>query len=520
MSHEVNSPIAAIDIGSNSVHLAIGKISRFGGIEIIDSEKQSLQLGKALDDSGNLTIDAIQRTSDTIAALAKISHTYTSNVRIVATHATREAKNSDQLLAAIKSKSGMDVEIIDGIEEARLTFLGIRHGLPVGNGRCLAVDVGGGSTEIILAQSDKIEFVTSLKLGAVVLTKQFLSKEKPSDSDVAKARDYIRGQIAPLQSISKDAKFTQAVISSGTAKTIANIDVYLHHGEELDDINGHLMPANTIEKISARLLSLREPKKIKTRLNISQSRSEIITGGTLIIEEITRLFGVKNWQYSSYSLREGLIVDTIVREKMGEVVTADQLRLKSVESMADQFHADRKYSDHVALLATQVFEFLSGHFLGKQSQQELQTQLDLLRACCLLHEVGKFLSPLNYHRHSAYLVANAAVTGFTQAERYLIAYAILVHRKGGAKPEQLGWARLYYENISLISLLSVSLRLASCLNRTRNNLIHRLKMSASAKTFEISIIGSTGDITAEKQKLESELKPLGRKLNLDVILGQ
>ncbi len=519
MNQEDHSPIAAIDIGSNSVHLAIGKTSRYGGIEIIDSEKQSLQLGKALDDSGRMSVEAVQRTSDTIAALAKISHTYTKKIRIVATHATREAKNSDELLAAIKLKSGMDVEIIDGIEEARLTFLGIRHGLPVGQGRCLAVDVGGGSTEIILAQSDKIEFVTSLKLGAVVLTKQFLSKDRPSDSDIAKAREFIRSQIAPLQSISKDAKFTHAVLSSGTAKTLANIDVYLHHGEELDDINGHLMPAAIIEKISTRLISLREAKKIKTRLNISQNRSEIITAGTLIIDEITRLFGVKNWQYSSYSLREGLIVDTILREKTGMVTTADLLKLRSVQSMADQFNIDRKYANHVALLASQVFEVLCPYLLGKHSPQELQTYQDMLQACCFLHETGKFLSPLNYHRHSAYLIANASITGFTQAERYLIAYAVMVHRKGGTKPEQLGWARLYYENINLINALSVSLRVASCLNRTRNNLIHKLKLSASNKTFEISIVGSTGDITAEKQKLESDLKQLGRKLNLEVILG-
>jgi exopolyphosphatase/guanosine-5'-triphosphate,3'-diphosphate pyrophosphatase len=510
------SSVAAIDIGSNSVHLAIGRLLNNHGIELIDTEKVPIQLGRALDENSMLSADAIAKTATTIAALAQICQSHTKQIRVVATHATREARNTQHLIEAIRSRSGLNAEVIDGLEEARLCFLGVRHGLPVGQDKCLSVDVGGGSTEIILAQGDKIEFVTSLKLGAVTLTKQFLNKDKPTDQDLERLKHHIASQTASLNAIAKDARFQRAILSSGTAKTLANIDVYLHHGEELDEINGHQFSAEVLKNIMQRLIAMREPKKIRTRLNVSQSRSEIILAGALIIEQITKLFNVSAWQFSSYSLREGLIVDTLQKRNNLVVLPADQLRSVSLQTFAQNYRVDLAYSQHVSILAKQVYDFLEPILIGKQSADAKRHNLELLDAACLLHEIGKYLSPANYHRHSAYLVANSAAAGFTQYEKYLIGYTILNHRKGGAKPEMLGWEHLYYENLSRIALLSGCLRIATCLNRTRRAMVQRLRIASTQEGFEISVSQAMGDIEAEQRKLDAELKFLSKLFSCNV----
>jgi len=184
-----NNLTAAIDIGSNSIHMAIGRYVEGVGLEIVDTEKIGVQLGRALDANGRLHTEAIRKATDAVGDLKERSELFSADCRIIATHASRTAVNRDELVHSIKAATGLDVEIIDGIAEAKFTFLGIQQSILLEGSKVLAVDVGGGSTEIMVAQGDQMLFVTSLPIGAVTMTKMFLSKDKPTDGEINRLKD-------------------------------------------------------------------------------------------------------------------------------------------------------------------------------------------------------------------------------------------------------------------------------------------------------------------------------------------
>ena len=231
--------IGVIDIGTNSCHLLVADIGRQGEIAVLDTDKIPLRLGRHLNAQGELSAAGIANTKEAVERMKEICKGYRADVKAIATHAVRSAVNQHELIQAVYDSCGVLIDPIDGIEEARLIFLGMRFGLSLDHNSCLGVDIGGGSTEIICGTSSSISYVDSLKLGAVTMSMRFLN-DAPTDYKIEELQEFITTELESNIVPPEQLDFTTAIVSSGTGKALAAIDYYLRSGKTLKDVNGYV----------------------------------------------------------------------------------------------------------------------------------------------------------------------------------------------------------------------------------------------------------------------------------------
>lgn len=501
--------IAAIDIGTNSAHMVIAQMDHVGEMRVLDSDKVTLRLGQAIDASGNLTDDGIRRTVEALSHMQEIIAPYVkagATVRAVATHATREAKNHRRLLQEILKTAGVKVEMIDGIEEARLVFLGMRYGLALNSVSCLGIDVGGGSTEIIVARDDEIAYVSSFKLGAVTLTDKYFNAKGYTPEALEALREHVRSRLAPLPQEARRFSFTKALACSGTAKALAILHSRLYSKNDVSDPNGYILPRDDLFKISADFGRWLTPQRIKAETGMDQSRSEIIVAGTVILEEITRLLKVKEWVITSYGLREGLVADTFYRaygERSGEL---PDIQWHSVLQFAKRLQINEVHAIQVKRLALRLYELLWPHLRPGDTEEEHDANVKILKAAAYLREAGKFISTPQYHRHSQYLISNSRLPGFTESERTLMGFIARFHRKGLPSADHEDTKDLSASDLKRLRLLAAVVRLAAALDRTRQNRVLAVDLDVDAKAALTIVLrhdaGRQPDVELHKAKLE------------------
>lgn len=486
-SAELHEAVAAIDIGTNSVHMVVARMEGNGSLRILDTDKVTLRLGQALGPNSNISEEAIARVVETIRHMREIASGYSCRFRAVATHATRVANNHERLLNSIKDGTGIEVEVIDGVEEARLSFLGMRYGLSLHKTLTMGVDVGGGSTELIIACGEDIKFVSSLKLGAVVLTKKFFGEKGPSKSDIKDLEEYISDRLAPMEREVKKYSLEKAVIASGTAKALAMAHAVTKKQEPPKDINGYTIPAGEMTKLIERLAELKDPSKIREYTGLDQARSEIILAGALIVERISKIFGIKTWMISSFGLREGIVVDTFTRTMGMTTPDHEDIRWGAIHDYMRRLQLDETYSQHVADLALQIFDQTTERSFPKENRAARAAAREILRGAALLHEVGRFLSYSRYHRHSQYVIANSSLLGFTQNEKFLMSMVARFHRKAIPVSGADDMGQLPSKDLHKIQVLSGCLRLAAALNRTRQGRVKQIVCNVDKDTAEIVV---------------------------------
>ncbi len=496
--------IAAIDIGTNSAHMVIAEIDHVGEMRILDNDKVNLRLGKAIQADGNLSDDGIQRTVEALAHMQEIIRPFQATVRAVATHATREAKNHRRLLREVERTSGIKIEIIDGIEEARLVFLGMRYGLALNNIPCLGVDVGGGSTEIIVAKDDEIKFVSSIKLGAVTLTDRFF---KTSYSDLAfeALKDHVHARLAPLQQEMSGLSYDRTLASSGTAKAIAFLHAKLFGNASMSDPNGYVLPREDLFKIGSLFASLMTPQKIREATGLDHSRAEIILAGTAILEELTRLLDVKEWVVTSFGLREGLVADTFYRATDAPAGELPDIQWHSVLQFARRLGLNQVHAAKVKLLALRLYHQLAPLCLKALSNDSADADIKTLKASSYLREAGKFISNPHYHRHSQYLISNSRLPGFTESERQLTGLIARFQRKGLPSADHPDCIDLSSNDLKRLSFLAGILRLAAALDRTRQSRVDDIEVDASGHVVKLTLVHSSDrppDVELLKSRLE------------------
>lgn len=407
--------LGVIDLGTNSCHLVVAGVLANNEINVLDSDKIPLRLGQHLDDNGYLTDEAITQTIDTVSRMQEICNGHGARIKAVATHAVRSAKNQHLLISRVQESCGVLIEPIDGFEEARLIFLGMRFGLSLGE-RCLGVDIGGGSTEIIFAINGAIQSVISLKLGAVTMNRRFLSTV-PTPEEINELRKFIASQLLTTEPINH----TTAVISSGTGKALATIDHFLRTGQMLTDVNAYLLPQTNLEKIVNEICQLRASDKIRARFAIDKTRSEIILAGSLILLQIARSYRVEQWTVSSCCLREGIVLDTFDIDTDHHAT-----RRQSIIVLGDKYQIDRQHAQRVNSVSLKLLAKLQPCLLPAIDNRQTE---EMLTAAAYLHEIGKSIGYAKYHKHSSYLILHGQLLGFNQREKEIIARIARHHRK-------------------------------------------------------------------------------------------
>ncbi len=304
-------PIAAMDIGSNSIHLTLARVFSDGRVDVMSQIKDPARLAATRDARGQMSEEGIERAVGTLLRFRKVADQHNAEIRTAATAAVRAARNADVLLQRAASEAGVRIEIVEGAEEARLVYVGVQNGLPRhAHERLLCVDVGGGSTELLLGHAGHVRAVASVPVGSVVVTREHLETAASMRRAVTEARRVLERRLAHCGDPLRRLGFDVAIATGGSIQRIARMAQAHATGDGRGDLNGHRLPVEQLGRVT-RMLSNADSPGARLRLpGIDPERSESLLGGALVFEALSQVLGIQAWTLSTAALRLGLIVDT------------------------------------------------------------------------------------------------------------------------------------------------------------------------------------------------------------------
>lgn len=508
-----HATIAAVDVGTNSVHMVVARVDP-KGFHILTTEKEVVRLGEGSGGLDHLTPEAIDRGVDALRRMRQIADSQGAVIRAVATSAVREADNQQEFIDAVKTATGIGVQVITGPEEARLIHLGVGRSMNLGDDQVLTIDIGGGSTEFCVSSKGSIRITQSLKLGAVRMTDAFVPSGTLTDGGLRKMREKIRESFAPLAHDISRAGFSRVVLSSGTNETIARMASATRGGDEPVSFNGFRFSR---QELNAVVRSILEKETARDRLGLpglDPKRSDIIAAGSVILHEIARELGIDSFEFSEFALREGVLVDTA--QRLG-VLGAERVDAAhgSVLRLAQRCSVDMEHASHVAQLAGRILAAVSRHFEVDQSLRRL------LNASALLADTGKAISYSRHHLHSYYIIRNADLLGFSDLEIQVIALVARYGRKSQPKMSHAEFAVLPEERRHDVELLAGVLRIATGLDRAHDQSI--AEVSSSNKDGELVLTfrhgaGSSDHVELNLRSAQSQTQLLADYLGEQVVI--
>jgi exopolyphosphatase/guanosine-5'-triphosphate,3'-diphosphate pyrophosphatase len=481
---------AAIDIGTNSMHLVVARLAEHGGFELLTTEKEMVRLGQGGGEMKELAPEAIGRGLVALARMKEVAGSFGAvDIAAVATSAVREAHNRDDFLEPARAEIGVPVEVISGFEEARLIHLGVLQALPVFDRRLLVVDIGGGSTEFCVGKGHEVLEARSMKLGAIRLTQRFFADITDDETDgsvsrkaVKECRKYVRSALAPVAHELRGHQPEITVGCSGTASTLATMAL-ARRGERPHQLNGATMSAEELRELVVELTS----RTTRERLELSgldEKRVDIIVAGAILLEEIFRSFAIEEMTISEYALREGVLFDRFGGDADHEL---RGLRSTNVRRLANQLDPDPDHAEHTARLATELFDRTAAlHGLDDHDRE-------LLDAAAIVHNVGLFISHSSHHRHSYYVIRNSEqLTGFTNHEIELIAVTARYHRKSLPSEKHPEFAALSKPDRRRVSIIAGLLRIAIGLDRRHAASVRSVRVFIDDGRVRIEPVGDAG----------------------------
>jgi len=309
--------LAAVDIGTNSIHLIIAEVfPETGKFKILNREREMVRLGSGSGDMKFLSKEAIGRGLDTLKRYKALADAANAPVRAIATSAVREAINRNDFIDLVRDYTGIKVEVVSGVEEARYIYLGVLQALPVYDRKILLIDIGGGSTEFLIGRQRKILYDDSIRLGAVRLTNRFFDSEQVNPKAVEECRIHIKGVMKPVIREIRKFDFEQAVGASGTVVSVAGMVSFRRSGENEKRLNNFTFSKNELSETVDQIIEAGSVKKIAKLPGLHPERADIILAGVLVLEQIFKELDLKAMTVSEFALREGIILDSI--EKMSQ----------------------------------------------------------------------------------------------------------------------------------------------------------------------------------------------------------
>jgi exopolyphosphatase / guanosine-5'-triphosphate,3'-diphosphate pyrophosphatase len=478
----VSDTLAAIDIGTNSIHLVVVKVKENNRFEILAQEKEVVRLGSGSKDMKYLKEDAMGRGIEALKRFRQISQISKAEIKAVATSAVREALNKEIFIQRARQEAGIDVEVISGFEEARLIYLGVLQALPIFDRQILLIDIGGGSTEFLIGKRGEVIEANSLKLGSIRMTDQFF-KDDPIDSkDVNKCRQFVKAYLNPMVRRVAKVGYEVAVGSSGTILNIAQMIQVLRRQEPTRLISNFVFSRSELAEVVKMLVKADSIKKRQKISGLDPKRADIIVGGAIILEQACEEMRIDSMTVSSFALREGVIFDALQKSRGNTLHHLPEIRYKGVLHLAEICRYEREHADQVARLSLQLYDQTRDlHKLDEVNREYLE-------AASILHNVGFFISHAQHHRHSYYIIRNSEyLTGFTDREIELIAQVARYHRKSAPKLKHEEFARLRPQDQIIIKKLSGILRVADGLDRTHANVVQSLRCELAGHSLTIRL---------------------------------
>jgi len=465
---------AAIDIGSNSVRLKISRLQS-GRLKEIHEDRAVTRLGEGVFNNGLLSPEAM---SDTVRVLRRFHRASqecgTDSVRVVATAALRDAKNSRAFLQWVRSTTGWTVEVISGLEEARLIHLGI-----VASGRLsdnvLLVDLGGGSCEVTVSHKQQIRETVSLPVGAVRLTGEFLKHDPPRKSELQRLHGLVGREIGRIERRVRLARVGTVIATSGTAAALAAAAAHLARFKKKPSsaITARAMTTREMMRVIVKQITrlpLEQRRKIP---GIGPRRAEIICAGAVVYSELLERCHLAGFRYSPLGLRDGILAamaaDYDHSTRSGRAVESE--RWESIKRAVDHYRVDLQHALHVRESALRLFSALkSVHRLPPEYQEWLS-------AAAMLYEVGDYVNRNGHHRHTYYIIANSEILGYTPQQRRVIGAIARYLGKSRPTPEDDPMSALDPEERENAAKASLLLRVARSLNLGRTQAVARVSVA-------------------------------------------
>jgi exopolyphosphatase/guanosine-5'-triphosphate,3'-diphosphate pyrophosphatase len=484
--------IAAIDIGTNSIHMVIARATRAASFEVVDREREVVQIGRGSFRDGRLRVDAMRRT---IAALTRYTELarrrQVDRILCTATAAVREARNGGDFLRAAREASGVRPRVIPADEEARLTWLGARGAVLLDERPTLFVDLGGGSLQLAVGNRDRLLGTASARLGALRLTETMLESDPPSRSELQALRRHIRREAGRVLERVAALRPVRLIGCSGAIHALAQAAHEIETGEPVGQLNGHVLTTGSLARLTRRLQGVDRPER-EALPGIDATRAEIIVPGALVLLHILETLEAPGITMSDAGVREGLVSDYLASHarEVTEVGAVENLRLRSVVGLLGKFLPDPRHSQQVARLALALFDALRRvHGLGAHERE-------LLHYAGLLHDVGAVVGYDRHGEHSEYLIRNGALRGLSASEIAIIASVARYH--GAAKPKKRDerFRELAKAERRTVRWLAALLRVAEGLDRTHYQLVRGLRVVRTPERISI-FVDARGDARLE-----------------------
>lgn len=498
--------IGAIDVGTNSIHLIVVEVDAESmSTRTIFKAREMVRLGadEALE-GGTLAKRAIARGVEAIARFVRLARERDAErIRVVATSAVREARNGADFAADVERLVGVPLEVLDEREEARLIYLGVTRNFPLHDRLACIIDIGGGSTECIVADDRRPYLLESVKLGSLRLYDAYLRGDEPPYRRYPDLVTHVKSVLDPLVTRLREFDCDLVLGTSGTIMGLGALDA----GDQdirLAAVHGWVLRLERLRALQAKMLTLTESQR-RLLPGMNARRADIIIAGAAVLIEVLVGVGAREIVVSQHALREGVVIDLVQAD--GDIVRRlDALRTRrreSVAALARRYQSGSLHERSVARLALQMFDDLaSSTRLGPADRE-------LLHAAALLHDIGKFVNVSAHHKHGEYLIRNTPLDGWRDSERELLATLVRYHRKTLPKSTHPEWTALGSLDRERVELLAGILRIADGLDVRQQGVVNEVHARVYPQGVTIEVEGG-----GEDTDLASELAAAGFKADL------
>lgn len=477
--------VAAIDIGSNSIRQIVADVSPEGAIQVVDEMKAAPRLATGLAQTGELSVTSMHAALAAIDRMATLAKQLgASRIDAVATSAVREASNAGAFLADIARATGLKVRVLDGEEEARLSFRSAVAHFDLGVGRTVVMDIGGGSLELALSAEGVIERLGSLPFGAIRMTEEFFANGV-TPKRVEKLRDAvgegIRGHLPR-----RDWRGSHLIGSGGTFTNLAGIYLARQGILTARSVHAAHIPRADLEHILDMLVEL-SPDERRGVPGLNPERADIIVAGIAVAAEVLRRLESREIVVSRYGIREGLLLEAA--RVAPTIADPGEARARSVSEFAARCHVEQPHSSHVQKLSLVLFDAI-GERLGCTKDER-----DILSDAALLHDSGYHISYERHHKHSYHLILHADLLGMSPSDQVVVANIARYHRGRTPRKKHRNYGMLEKSLRRRIRRLSAILRVADGFDRGHVSAVADLKVRWTQRALRITPVPANSRAT-------------------------
>jgi exopolyphosphatase/guanosine-5'-triphosphate,3'-diphosphate pyrophosphatase len=499
--------IAAIDIGTNSLHMIVVRVRPDLSFEIIDREKEMVRLGAGGLDGRALTPEVMHAALQVLSKFRRLAESHrVDRIIAVATSAVREAENGGEFLHAVTQQTGIRARVIAGTEEARLIHLAAVYGVGSASEATVVVDIGGGSVEITRGVGSTVEMGRSFKLGVIRLTERFVKSDPLVPRDERKLVKHIDAEAGEFLDEIAHAGFDRVIGTSGTILSLGGIATGLQGRSTGPMLRNRRVSAKALRRAKKQLVELSLEKRLRVP-GLEPRRADLSVAGAVLLDAIVRRLGAEDVTLCDMSLREGLVLDYIARHRK-EIAQADRypdIRRRSVVELAERCNYWPEHATQVARLAMAIFEETRAvHGLTDREREWLEY-------AALLHDIGVHISYEGHHKHSYYLIKNGDLRGFEPEEVDAMALVARYHRRATPKNRHEEYAHLPRKRRQTVRTLAAILRLAESLDRSHSQSLSGVELHDRGEDALLQI-RTSGDAELELWAAARHAAPFERMI--------